>query len=300
MDIKDQPLTRRGILSMVSSVFDPLEFLVPFTLKAKCLLQELCKLQLGWDEKIPGYLAQQWNEWLQDLERLSDFKVSRCYKPVGFGENKIRTATSLRRCQWTWIWNFILFKAGELWWCCSLLIRYWQVTCCSIKQTTIPRLELTAATVAVRTDKMLKSELDVPIDETVFWTDSMAVIRDIRNTSSRFHTFVANRLAVIHEGSLPDDWRYINTEQNPADLALRGMSANDIFKGKHWITAPEVLLAKMIVGLKHQWNFLTRYLLTIQRSKRSQWGQLFIHVNPVIIMLIVLKDSWTIFPHGTS
>ncbi|XP_065926161.1 uncharacterized protein [Magallana gigas] len=113
-----------------------------------------------------------------------------------------------------------------------------------LKQTTIPRLELTAATVAVRTDKMLKSELDVPIDETVFWTDSMAVIRYIRNTSSRFHTFVANRLAVIHEGSLPDEWRYINTKQNPADLASRGMSANDILQGKHWITAPEVLLAK--------------------------------------------------------
>lgn len=62
MDIKDQPLTRRGILSMVSSVFDPLGFLVPFTLKAKCLLQELCKIKLGWDEKIPGHLAQQWNE----------------------------------------------------------------------------------------------------------------------------------------------------------------------------------------------------------------------------------------------
>jgi hypothetical protein len=52
-DIKKQPLTRRGILSMVSSVFDPLGFLAPFMLKAKCLLQELCKHQLGWDEKIP-------------------------------------------------------------------------------------------------------------------------------------------------------------------------------------------------------------------------------------------------------
>lgn len=125
---------------------------------------------------------------------------------------------------------------------CSFVIGKSRVA--PLKQTTIPRLELTAATVAVRTDKMLKSELDVPIDETVFWTDSMAVIRYIRNTSSRFHTFVANRLAVIHEGSLPDEWRYINTKQNPADLASRGMSANDILQGKHWITAPEVLLAK--------------------------------------------------------
>ena len=32
-------LTKRGILSAVSSLFDPLGFLTPFTLKAKLLIQ---------------------------------------------------------------------------------------------------------------------------------------------------------------------------------------------------------------------------------------------------------------------
>lgn len=122
---------------------------------------------------------------------------------------------------------------------CSFIIGKSRVT--PLKQTTIPRLELTAATVAVRTDKMLKSELEIPIDETNVWTGSMAVIRYIRNTSSRFQTFVANRLAVIREGSVPDEWKYINTKRNPADLASRGMSANDILQGNHCITAPEFL-----------------------------------------------------------
>ena len=39
--IKDKPLTRRGILSIVSSIYDPLGFAAPFTLKAKKLLQDL-------------------------------------------------------------------------------------------------------------------------------------------------------------------------------------------------------------------------------------------------------------------
>lgn len=47
LELNKQPLTRRGILSMVSSVYDPLGFLAPFVLKAKCILQELCKMQLG-------------------------------------------------------------------------------------------------------------------------------------------------------------------------------------------------------------------------------------------------------------
>ena len=88
--MENQPLTRRGILSMVSSIFDPLGFLAPFTMKAKCLLQELCKLQLGWDEKIQEHLTLQWNDWLKDLERLTDFSIRRCCKPPGFGE--IRSA----------------------------------------------------------------------------------------------------------------------------------------------------------------------------------------------------------------
>jgi hypothetical protein len=112
-----------------------------------------------------------------------------------------------------------------------------------LKQTTIPRLELTAATVGVRTDKMLKAELDIPIDESVFWTDSMAVLRYIGNKTSRFQTFVANRLAVIHEGSKPGEWHYVNTKLSAADIASRGLSASEIIHHNHWIRASEFLWA---------------------------------------------------------
>lgn len=78
-----------------------------------------------------------------------------------------------------------------------------------LKQTTIPRLELAAAIVAVKIIKMLLTELDMPIDRVVFWTDSMAVLRYIQNRKARFHTFVANRLTVIQKGSQPSNWRYI-------------------------------------------------------------------------------------------
>lgn len=41
--VREQPQTRRGILSVVSSLYDPLGFLAPVSMLAKLLLQELCR-----------------------------------------------------------------------------------------------------------------------------------------------------------------------------------------------------------------------------------------------------------------
>lgn len=48
-----------------------------------------------------------------------------------------------------------------------------------LKKITIPRLELTAATLAVRVDHMLKSELQLDLQESTYWTDSQSVLKYI-------------------------------------------------------------------------------------------------------------------------
>ena len=72
-----------------------------------------------------------------------------------------------------------------------------------MKQVTIPRLELSAAVLAVRMNQTLQEEFQLKFDRTSFWTDSTAVLQYIKNEDKRFYTFVANWLAVIHEGSEP-------------------------------------------------------------------------------------------------
>ena len=51
--LNDKPMTRRGILFVVYSVYDPFGFGVPAIQPMKVLLQELCKLNLDWDQDIP-------------------------------------------------------------------------------------------------------------------------------------------------------------------------------------------------------------------------------------------------------
>jgi len=57
-----------------------------------------------------------------------------------------------------------------------------------IRQMTIPRLELSAAVIAVRMDRMLSRELSLEIQDSVFWTDSMIVLQYIYSCSKRFQT----------------------------------------------------------------------------------------------------------------
>ena len=54
-----------------------------------------------------------------------------------------------------------------------------------LKTTTIPRLELVAAVMAVRLDKCIRQHLEIPLLESNFWTDSMIVLQYIRNEESR-------------------------------------------------------------------------------------------------------------------
>ncbi|XP_068759671.1 uncharacterized protein [Montipora capricornis] len=84
--IEDRPATRRGILSVVSSVYDPLGFVAPFILPAKILLQDLCKKKLDCDEKIPEEDFSCWKSWLKELPKLQGFSTGRCFKPNRFGE----------------------------------------------------------------------------------------------------------------------------------------------------------------------------------------------------------------------
>lgn len=75
-----------GILSTVSSIYDPLGILAPVVLSAKKILQDLCRKNLGWDDVVPDSAVQEWRSWLKELRQLESFKVDRCLKPVDFGK----------------------------------------------------------------------------------------------------------------------------------------------------------------------------------------------------------------------
>ena len=88
IELKDNPLTKSGILATVSSIFDPIDFVAPVLLKGKKILQELRRSGLSWGNPISDNLSSRWRKWKLEVKNLENLKIQRCVKPSNFGEEK--------------------------------------------------------------------------------------------------------------------------------------------------------------------------------------------------------------------
>ena len=70
--------TKRNILSVISTVYDPVGYLQPFTIQLKILFQKICKLNINWDDSI-GELLVEWKKLFENLKRYEEIVIKRCY-----------------------------------------------------------------------------------------------------------------------------------------------------------------------------------------------------------------------------
>ena len=240
IELKDKPCTRRGILATISTIFDPLGLIAPVVLVGKQILQEICHGK-GWDEPIDGEVLAKWERWRSQLPLLKQLDIARNFKPLHFG--RIVTAqlhnmsdasqTGYGQCSYL----RLVDENGRIH--CSLVLGKARVA--PLRSVTIPRLELTAATVSVRVANVLKEELDYEELQDFYWTDSKVVLGFISSESRRFHVYVANRVQFIRDHTSPDQWRYVESGSNPADEGSRGVNAKDFIRKSQWIRGPEFL-----------------------------------------------------------
>lgn len=241
VSLKQQPYTRRGILSIISSVYDPLGFICPFVFTAKNILQDLCKLNFAWDKDLPDHYIEMWREWMAGLSCIGELSVNRCLKPKSFGpitSAQLHHFSDASESGYGCV-TYLRLTNSKLEVHTSFIMGKSRVA--PLKHTTMPRMELTAAVLAVRMDRMIKAELQLALENSIFWTDSTSTLKYIQNENKRFKTFVANRVNTIREFTKVKQWRYINTKQNPADCASRGLKASALLNSKAWLNGPEFL-----------------------------------------------------------
>ncbi len=160
---KYKPLTRRGLLSIVSSIYDPLGLICPCTVVAKKIVQALCAQNLAWDEPLPDQQLSEWLSWVRDIECIEEVKLDRWMLPEHFGDliscqlhhfsdasNTAYGAASYLRC----VNSFWQIRSGLL---------FAKSRLAPLKRVTTPRLELMASTLAVKLDRKLRDELDIHV-----------------------------------------------------------------------------------------------------------------------------------------
>ena len=83
--------------------------------------------------------------------------------------------------------------------------------------------------------------LNIEASQIKFWSDSFDVLAWIKNRTRVFGAFVRDKIGKIHEASLPDQWNYIPSETNPADLLTHKLSIIDLANCTTWKNGPKFL-----------------------------------------------------------
>ncbi|XP_065368851.1 uncharacterized protein LOC135961283 [Calliphora vicina] len=231
--------TKRELLCVVMSIFDPLGFLCHFMITAKLLMREVWRHNVLWDEMLPASLQAMWNKWRQELRNVVHVKVPRFY----FG-NGLPLELELH----------VFVDASED---AFGAVGYWRYTtsdgqigvsfisakskCAPLKCMTIPRLELQAAVLGTRLMDTIMKEHELKVSRRICWSDSTTVISWIGSESRRYKPFVAHRIAEILDSTRPTDWRWLPTDLNVADDTTRAKNEVDFSIETRWFQGPQFL-----------------------------------------------------------
>ena len=63
----------------------------------------------------------------------------------------------------------------------------------------------------------------------------------IQGQSREYKPFIAHGVGEIHEFSAPNQWRYVPTDVNPADMGTRGLTVEEIESAGFWWNGLEFL-----------------------------------------------------------
>lgn len=216
--------------------------LSPVILSAKLIMRDLCRREISWDDPVPDIYAKQWSKLLQQLPLLDKFEVDRCLKPPHFGNSCISQLHHFcdASANGYGTVTYLVSKNDNSEKYSAFVVGKSRVA--PLKPVTIPRMELIAATMASRMDVLCKKELQMELMDSVFWTDSESVLKYIRNETSRYKVFVANRVSQILKVSSVEQWRYVDTARNPADIASRGVKVKAFINHATWLSGPHFLL----------------------------------------------------------
>ncbi|XP_047998132.1 uncharacterized protein LOC125235579 [Leguminivora glycinivorella] len=232
------PITKRSILSDVARLFDPFGWLAPVIITAKVFIQKLWLSHLSWDDELQSDLADEWIRYRKDLINLQNIKIQRWLNMTreddkvelhGFSDASTQAYAAVTYLK--------VVRGGTVY--ISIIASRSKVA--PLKQLSVPKLELCAAALLAELINDVAELLKIPKNKIFVWTDSMVVLAWLQSQPCRWKTFIANRTADITRLIDNDRWRHVQSADNPADIATRGITAHELSSQDLWWSGPEWL-----------------------------------------------------------
>lgn len=239
-----QVLTRRMVLSQVARVYDPLGLITPLILRAKLLLRKSCQKEehqgnVGWDHPLSKSLYAEWKKFFEELFTVEGLSFPRCFRPrmnigqpilIVYDDGSKEAFGACAYARWE--------VTPHCFWACLIMAKN-RVS--PRRVISIPKLELCGAVIGVRLRQTIVEELDIEFSSVMHITDSQIVRCQIQKESHGFKTFTANRIAEIQTKSDPNEWWWVPSKDNPADLTTRSTAPEELGEASIWQNGPDYL-----------------------------------------------------------
>ncbi|XP_036340597.1 uncharacterized protein LOC118749948 [Rhagoletis pomonella] len=205
-------------------------------------IQKLWLTGLDWNDNLPEDLQTKWISFRNELKTVPEVRISRWLNTSQQNETyELHTfADASTHAYAAVVYLKVVAKSSVH---IHLLMSKTRVA--PLKKVTVPRLELCAALLAARLMNKVRDTLNLSSISTYMWSDSTTTIWWIRSDPGALKEFMSNRVSQIQEVTTVSDWRYVNTADNPADCASRGLTMAQLvdhhlwWHGPSWLSQPE-------------------------------------------------------------
>ncbi|XP_062713223.1 uncharacterized protein LOC134290176 [Aedes albopictus] len=229
--------TKRQVLSKIAKIYDPLGLISPVVVLAKIVMQKLWISKLNWDDPLDDTLLNEWENFLMSLPTSEQIRIPRhvlSNKAVRYELHGFADAS--QKAYGACVYVRSIFPDGTA----STKLVSAKSKIAPISPLTIPRKELLAALLLSRLISKVEAALEMSFSSIVLWSDSQVVLAWLRKPLGNLQTFVRHRVTEITSNT-SHVWKYVRTDQNPADTVSRGQSARELANNEQWWNGPQIL-----------------------------------------------------------
>ncbi|XP_055633462.1 uncharacterized protein LOC129773832 [Toxorhynchites rutilus septentrionalis] len=238
--------TKRQVLWVLISFFDPLGLLSALMVHCKILLQDIWRTGPQWDEQISEDHEERWRSWTAVLQRILTVKIPRCYFPNAtmqcYRQLQLHVFVDASEAAYAAVAYFRIVDTNGTS-KCALVTAKTKVA--PLKHLSIPRMELQAAVLGTRLIRFILESHTVTITERYMWSDSTTVLAWLRADPRKYKQYVTCRIGEILEQTDVNEWWWVPSKNNPADFATKWGSGPSVDVKGAWFQGPSFLYQPM-------------------------------------------------------